>query len=178
MKYNRIAVFDFDKTLITTCEPEEGRKVWFQKKGNIYPHKGWWSKPETLDTNVFDFDVNKYTLDHYKEETNKENTHVYLATGRLSKLKTEVNNILNKFDLKFKEIYCNTGGETIDFKKDLFESLIKLHSNTIEFVIYEDRHFDEFILWAKNMESEYNIKFYIYDCINEIKIYQTYPAVG
>src|SRR5690348_10782720 len=93
--------FDFDGTFFHTPEPHEGKKIWQQKTGGQFPHDGWWSKPETLDTDVFYIPMNQWVYNKYLEAKENENTYIILATGRLERLRKQVENILNLNDLEF-----------------------------------------------------------------------------
>ena len=54
MRTKKLISFDFDDTLVKTPLPEEGKIVWKEKTGTDWPHRGWWSKPESLDMEIFD----------------------------------------------------------------------------------------------------------------------------
>ena len=53
----RLAVFDFDGTLFDSPEQEDGMRIWSQKTGQQYPHKGWWGRRESLDSDIFDIHI-------------------------------------------------------------------------------------------------------------------------
>ena len=66
MSAKKIYCFDFDRTMVHTMEPEEGRKIWLKETGELFPHPvGWWSKSESLDTNIFYHALNGYTIKYY-----------------------------------------------------------------------------------------------------------------
>ena len=68
MKKN-LVIFDFDQTLMDTLGKEEGLKIWKEKTGQDYPHKGWWGRKESLDLDVFDIEPNEDVLtDYYKHK--------------------------------------------------------------------------------------------------------------
>ena len=169
MPYNKIIVFDFDQTLINTQEPEEGRKIWKEKCGTDFPHKGWWSKKETLDINIFYPTINKWTYEHYLKAINDENNYVLLVTGRINELKAEIQNILDHHKFKFNDVVCNWGGNVITFKIRFFESVIRKNITITEFIIYDDRqeHIVKFIEWAKVIKNKYNINVIIIDVIKK-----------
>jgi hypothetical protein len=52
-KIKRIAIFDFDGTLIDTDTPESGKTLWQQEFGFEWPFKGWWGRPESLDSRIY-----------------------------------------------------------------------------------------------------------------------------
>ena len=86
-KIKKLISFDFDDTLFHTPLPEEGKKIWKQKTGKDWPHsRGWWSKPESLDTEIFDIPIN---LNIYEKYENK----IYI-------------NKINYFQIFQQEIHC------------------------------------------------------------------------
>ena len=171
--YDKIIIYDFDTTLIYTAEPIEGRKQWLNVKGEHFPHPtGWFGKNESLDLDVFYPTLNDWTYKHYLNDIADENNYVCLCTGRLQKMKREVINILNFHDLKFNDVYCNTGGETYNFKTRLFEKLIIENKNAKEFIMYDDRHehLIKFVEWREVMKTKYDIKITIIDVVNKKEI--------
>jgi phosphoserine phosphatase len=38
----RLAVFDFDGTLMNSPMPETGKQEWSEKMGKPFPFRGWW----------------------------------------------------------------------------------------------------------------------------------------
>ena len=172
--YKKLICFDFDKTLIHTMEPEEGRKIWLKEKGEIFPHPtGWWSKKESLDTSIFYPAINVWTYNKYLEAISDEENYVFIATGRMDKLKKEVQAILDFLDLRFHDVFCNWGGETFKFKTRLFEQIIRKNLNATDLIIYDDRqeHLVKFTEWASLVEKNINTKISIIDVINKIQIY-------
>ena len=91
----KIAIFDFDGTLVDSPNPDTGKKEWEEKTGKEYPHRGWWSKRESLDTNVFDINTIKDTVMEYLAEYEDPNTLVIMLTGRLPNQADQVEEILN-----------------------------------------------------------------------------------
>ena len=158
----RIVSYDFDGTLCHTPGPEIGKKVWEEKTGTVFPYTGWWSKKETLDLDIFDIPVDgdvymKYLEDMVRKEESGD-TMVILATGRVEKLRKEVENVLNHHNLSFDLVALNTGGDTYHFKTRLFEMLINKF-NPDEFVMYDDRqeHLVMFEDWAKKQPCRVEI---------------------
>ncbi len=169
-QYKRIFCFDFDKTLVHTMEPEEGRKIWLKETGEMFPHPtGWWSKSESLDLKKFYHAINGYTHKFYQEAMEEEDSYVILATGRLDKLKTEVQAVLDFHDLKFDDVYCNTGGETFKFKTRLLESILRKNLKATDLIIYDDRHehLKKFVTWSKLMNEKFKTTITIIDVINK-----------
>jgi len=151
-KIKKLISFDFDDTLFHTPLPEEGKKIWKQKTGKDWPHRGWWSKPESLDTEIFDIPINLNIYEKYKRAVSDPSNYVILATGRIKPLEVEVFNILDTYNFNFDEIHLNPGIDTYEFKSNLFEKLIN-ELQPEEFIMYDDRkeHLIRFVEWAKNM---------------------------
>lgn len=165
----KLISYDFDKTLFLTPEPNEGKIRWKEKTGLDYPHRGWWGRIESLDTEIFMIDVNKKVYNQYLIDKKDPNNMIILATGRLEnvpKMRESVEKILYKYNITFHNIYLNHGINTFNFKIKLFERLIKKH-NIEEFTMYDDReeHIAKFVDWAKNQIIPINI----IDVINEKK---------
>jgi hypothetical protein len=92
----RLAVFDFDGTLIDSPEKETGKIEWSEKMGQPYPYQGWWGRPESLDLNVFDIKPFPSVLHQLKKEIVLPNTYVIILTSRMEKLRPQVEAVLNK----------------------------------------------------------------------------------
>jgi hypothetical protein len=160
----KIISFDFDGTLCYTPGPDEGKKIWEEKTGTVFPYPGWWSKKETLDLDIFDIPVNPFVYRKYLEAVVDEETFTLLATGRIVKLQREVEKVLRANNLEFDLVACNNAGDTYHFKTKLFERLIKEYKPEV-FVMYDDRHshITEFREWAKKI----NCKVKIVDVVNK-----------
>lgn len=80
--------------------------MWSKYYGKEYPHIGWWSKPESLDLNVFDIKLYDTVVNVINKNKN-DNTFLLLLTNRLYKLENSVKEVLNKnnivFDILIKE---------------------------------------------------------------------------
>lgn len=166
--------FDFDDTLFHTMLPEKGEKIWQEKTGEPWPHIGWWSKPETLDSEIFDTPMNNWTYKEYLKVAEDPDSLRILATGRLQKvpgMRQNIEKILNENNFSFDEIwviessdekqkgngekgiYLNWGGDTFDFKTTLFSKLIEI-TKCEKFVMYDDReaHLSRFEDWAQTQQ--------------------------
>lgn len=155
-----VVVFDFDKTLINTLEPEEGKKIWKEKTGEDYPHHGWWGKKESLDINVFDNEPYEDIVAEYNKVANNPSVYVALCTGRITRFTDEVNAILNKYNLVFDEVVLNgdrrftqkgADNNTLAFKIRYFADLVRRFPNLESMEIWDDRieHHGTFVQWAK-----------------------------
>ena len=173
MKYKKLISFDFDKTLFHTPEPEFGKDIFLEKTGKVWPHRGWWGKPETLDMNIFDIPLNQWVYSKYVEFSDIEENFMILATGRLMKVDgmfDNVNKILDKNSIEFNEVHLNWGGDTLKFKLKLFEQKIQ-SLGVEEFIMFDDRelHLIQFQEWANDFSKKNNIKITIVDVISKIE---------
>ncbi len=167
MKYKRLISFDFDDTLCHTPKPEDGKTIWFEKTGTVWPHNGWWGKSESIDMDIFDIPVNQWVYKKYLEAISDPENYVILATGRLKKSPGMIENvqrIVNYHNLSFDEIHLNWGGDTYKFKTLLFEQLIE-KLEVKEFTMYDDRqeHLVKFEDWA----AEHHVDVTVVDVVNK-----------
>jgi len=96
----RLAVFDFDGTLIDSPEPENGKQFWQDKMGRQYPYSGWWGRPESLDLDVFEIKPFPSVLLQLKKEVVLPNTFVVVLTSRMEKLRPQVQAVLDANGIK------------------------------------------------------------------------------
>ena len=158
MGIKKLVCFDFDDTLCNTVKHDDGKVIWREKFGVEYPHRGWWSKPESLDMDIFPVTVNPYVYQEYLKAVSDPENYVFCATGRIEKLRTEVEAVLHKLNLSFDALYLNTGGDTFTFKCRLFAKLIR-ELQPEEFIMYDDRfeHLVEFEKWAETIDCKITI---------------------
>jgi hypothetical protein len=171
-KINRISIFDFDGTLIDTDTPESGKALWQQEFGFEWPFKGWWGRPESLDSriffqkdpklmpgvkekgleiNIFDNNPIAKTLSAYKEQSARPDTLTILLTGRHTGVGQLVTDILNSKGIKFDDYIYKTGNlDTADFKVEVLNKLVSNNPDLKEMEIWEDRddHLPIFQSWA------------------------------
>ncbi len=173
----RIAIFDFDGTLIDTDTPESGKPLWQKEFGFEWPFKGWWGRPESLDSriyfennpklggdinkelglskNIFDNNPIPKTLSAYKEQSSRPDTMVLLLTGRHAGVGKLVTDILNSKGLKFNDYIYKTGNlDTADFKIEVLDKLVNNNPILEEIEIWEDRddHLPVFQDWASKQK--------------------------
>ena len=104
IKIHRVSFYDFDGTIIDSPTPELGKLLWEKKKGILYPYKGWWSKKESLDFDVFELKPIKEVVQRLKKDIEDEHCWVVLLTNRMSKLEKEVMDVIETLNLTFDEI--------------------------------------------------------------------------
>lgn len=160
----KVAIFDFDGTLVNTPLPDKGKIHYQEKTSNPWPHKGWWSKPESLDMDIFDMPVVPDVIAAYKKEKTNPNTLLVMLTGRMSKMAKRVETILKTKGLSFDKYLYNTGGETGDAKLKDMDKLLNEYPSITEVEMWDDRikHIPRFEAWGnKKMEEGRLKKFHV-----------------
>ena len=147
----RLVIMDFDGTLMATMTPDIGKPIWEEAKGIEWPHIGWWSKEESLDTLVFGSEPIDKVVDAYRSEVGKEGTHMVMMTGRQPKLGDKVKAMLHEHDLIFDEYIFNGGGSTISYKLKRLDQFIQEFPKLETLEIWEDRepHTQVFNEWGE-----------------------------
>jgi len=150
-KFKKIAIFDFDQTLVNTATPEHGKSHYEKKTGKKWPYEGWWGRKESLDLDVFDMPVIDLVISDYHLEKVQEDTLVVMLTGRLVKLSNEVRKILDAKGLEFDEYHYNRGGSTDVAKIKTMEHLLEKYPTVDEIKMWDDRilHIPIFEKWGK-----------------------------
>lgn len=159
---NRIAVFDFDGTLVNSPTAEKGKVIYQEKIGNPWPHIGWWGKVESLNMDIFDIPVIQSVIDSYNEEKANDSTLMVMLTGRMSKLSNEVEKILNAKSLSFDKYLYNTGGDTLTSKIKSLDKLLIEYPNVNDILLTDDRvaHIPTFESWCKKQVENGRIEKY------------------
>jgi hypothetical protein len=139
LSVTKINVFDFDGTLVDTPLPDKGKEIHQQKTGKPWPHTGWWSKPESLDMDVFEMPVIQSVIKAHSEEKSKPDTLMVMMTGRLPKLSNEVEAILRHKGLTFDKHIYNMGGATVDSKIKSLDKLLLEYPNVTDIELWDDR---------------------------------------
>jgi len=162
--FKKLISFDFEGTLIHTPVPETGKPEWERKTGLSWAGRGWWGQKDSLNTNIFYIPVNQWVYNQYEKYKSDDDNYVFVATGRLKRLEPQVQKVLSLNDIDC-DLYCNTGGDTFDFKCNLFKSLMKSNPKADELIMFDDRqeHLKEFVTWAKRQP----IKVTIIDVVNK-----------
>jgi len=163
-KVNKIVIFDFDGTLVSTPLPDIGKELYEQKHGTPWPHTGWWGKSESLDMNTFDIPTIESVIEAYQKHVQEPDTLVVMLTGRMVKLASHVKVILDTHNLVFDEYHYNTGGSTEVAKVKAMESLLDKYPDVIEIEMFDDRleHIPIFEVWGDSLVKSGRItKFHI-----------------
>lgn len=156
----KLAVFDFDGTLVDTPLPEFGKKEYKEKTGKDWPFPGWWGQPLSLDMNVFDMPTVPMVMSAYKKEKTSPNTGMIMLTGRMIKLGDKVKDILDAKGLKFDEYHYNNGGSTDVAKLKTLDSLLKKYPDVTTVEMWDDReeHLPIFQKWGDDKVEEGRLK--------------------
>lgn len=151
----RLESFDFDGTLIDTPLPEFGKPIWEKAYGKEYPHVGWWSKIESLDTSIFEMKALPQVAAAYKEAKSRPDTMTIMLTGRRNKepLMSAVKGILSSKGMTFDQYLFNYGGETSANKIDQLNNILNVNPSIVEVVLFDDRdtHIPTFEAWGQSL---------------------------
>lgn len=150
-KITKLAIFDFDGTLVDTPLPDTGKDVYKEKTGKEWPHQGWWGKYESLDLEVFEIPTIESVISDYERELADDTTAVIMLTGRMIKLSDHVKIILDTKGLKFDEYHFNKGGRTELAKIQSMNGLLNKYPEVTNVEMWDDRleHIPVFEQWGK-----------------------------
>jgi hypothetical protein len=121
----RLAVFDFDGTLVFTPTPEQGipkyeketGKPWYIRSNQTaldhgfdkgFRRLGWWGRPESLHPPIFNSEpehLNHSVANALRTFKNDPQTYVVLMTGRGANLGNRVKEILNQYSIHVDEYF-------------------------------------------------------------------------
>jgi|ERR1044072_3186531 hypothetical protein len=160
----RLAIFDFDGTLVDTPVPETAKVKYESITGKEWPYPGFWSKKESLDVDMFDMPVIKSVASDYQQERDRDDTLLVMMTGRIKKLSNLVEGILKSYGMTFDEYkykHGAFGNETIQFKVGTLNKYVTNLPHLESIAMWEDRieHATQFSLWGKALERSNGIKF-------------------
>ena len=152
-KITKLAIWDFDGTLVDTPLPLQGKALYKEKTGNDWPFSGWWGQKLSLDMNVFDMPVIKSVITDYQKEKTNPNTCMVMLTGRMVKLGDSVKKILDAKKLTFDEYHFNRGGSTDVAKIKTLETLLEKYPNVKDLEMWDDRleHIPVFQSWGDKL---------------------------
>ena len=131
----RLCCYDFDGTLIDSPEPLEGKPIWEKYYNTKYPHKGWWGRKESLDTDAFDIKPFPNILAKLRDDMADPDTTTIILTSRMEKLRPELENILNLNGIKVDELITKRGHED---KGDVILKIENYNNDLEEIVVYDD----------------------------------------
>jgi hypothetical protein len=165
----KLCYFDFDGTLISTpIASPENKEKWANYYGKPWPHRGWWGRPESLDTGVWDMEPIKEVYDDYIKYSEDPSCLMIMSTGRLEPLADLVKGILDDNGLYFDYYFFNKGGNTINEKIKYLDLILYRYPTIRDIELWDDRpkHFGDFKNWGQEMKAKGRIdSFYL----NEIQ---------
>ncbi len=150
----RLCVFDFDGTLCKSPEnTDENKALWEKTTGGVWGRKkdgsyknAWWSKPETLDPDVFDIEMVEFVKEEAIKAIEAVDTFAVLLTGRIPSCSYNVKEILRRNGVPYfnKYLFCWSYG-TQQFKNIEVEKLFNEFPSIEEYTLWEDRieHIEE-----------------------------------
>jgi len=155
----RLIGIDFDGCLFDTFESEIGKLMWEKHYNKKFSHLGWWSKPESLDLDVFDIKPFPSILNILKKEVANPESYVIILTSRMEKLRPEVEAVLNKNHIHVDKVDMKRSERT---KGEKILRYIEQLPELEEIDVYDDRESD--IVSYKQIELQIpeNIKFRIF----------------
>eukprot|EP00871_Galdieria_phlegrea_P000055 jgi/Galph1/104/GphlegSOOS_G4817.1 len=157
---------------VKTPFPEEGKSIFLQSTGKLWPFRGWWSRPESLSPPIVPsplpkrFIISSVVSCFHSCSRNPSNLCIIL-TGRLASLKLQVSRILMELGLELNPcfLFCKPAGDTymdtVAYKSLVIEGIAKRLPGIRRCVIYEDRspHVELFKhSLAPRMKSRFSIK--------------------
>lgn len=169
--FKNIRFFDFDGCLFFNLLPEEGKVKWEEINNMPYPHKGWWSKPESLDPRMGIF-PNLHVIDHKRECKVDETlplTSYHLLTARLGKLEPQIKHILNSENLVFDK-YHFTHDKVATVKNTL---ALPEYSSVEKIYLYDDREKELGPFMSLKHELRNDIEVVVY----EVSAYGTFKEL-
>lgn len=172
---NRLAFYDFDGTLANTPIPDTGKLVWKQKTGQVYPHQGWWGRPESLSLNVFDIKVFPSIAEKLKKDMARQDTYVAILTSRVPKLEPYLKAILDKNNINVNEISTKKGGKSKDIR---IKEFLQRFPDVKEIDVYDDRkkEFDVLLPLKKELADVVNVNIYAVDN-GSIRLLESFDSI-
>jgi len=132
----KLAVYDFDGTLVKSPTPNPGKSEWVKYYNKQYPTKGWWSKPESLDLNVFNFDPFPIVVAKIRDDYVDKDTYVLILTARLEQLRPQVESILKSKNIPYNKLIMNYTGDLN--KGDVIMHYMEKFPDIEEIDVYDD----------------------------------------
>jgi hypothetical protein len=173
-KAKRLAIFDFDGTLVLTPEREDGIRIWKEQKGFIWPHRGYWGRRESLEAPILPWPpaqelLQQHIADQFHQAKTDGETYTVLMTGRHGGLEKHVQRILDHYglyaDAEFFKAhpslvnhpkYPRQSDETFDYKWHVICDRL-LHPGIQILEIWEDqeRWLRKFLHHAPDLQTPY-----------------------
>lgn len=171
-KVTKLFVFDFDGTLTIPPGPVEGRRMYEQRTGEKWPHKGWLSWPESLLPPIKV--LPGPALAEFHSHIDRAGSHTVILTGRVENTKPGLMAVLENFQIIPDKVYFKpdvTDEPTSEFKQKTIKHLLATEYPDVTLVKFWDDMPEN--LWAMNwhlsMNPSYNhVQFDIIDATKMI----------
>ena len=75
VEIEKLYIFDMDNTILKNPQKEDCERVWLEKFGTKWPYQGVYSKPESLDFNIFNIPTIPHVIEKYNEVKDENNIH-------------------------------------------------------------------------------------------------------
>jgi len=159
----KLSFYDFDGTLMNSPEKEWGKNYWKEKTGEEYPHLGWWGRPESLSTEVFDIKPFDSLLKLLRRDYSDSDTYVVILTNRMKKLEPQLEKILKINNIQVDELNTKIGNKRKDQR--ILEYLEKF-PNVEQIDVYDDMEDQITTLKGLAQVLPENIEYNIYKADN------------
>jgi hypothetical protein len=163
----RLVVYDFDNTLFHSPKREDGEIAYFDATGEEWPHQGWYGRVETMLPPLVPKEPPQEmwiqdTVDAFRADSERNDTHVVMMTGRPYKWRWRIREILNSNGLVPAEDHyrgCPThprGSDTIEVKLAILLNWL-FHAKLEIVEVWEDRpeHSSRFMTELKRLKGKH-----------------------
>lgn len=151
-------IFDFDGTLVSSPDEFEGRKEYLKSTGNAFPFVGYYGRKESLipPLNILPGPA----MENYFFQQNQPGIKRVVLTGRIFKLQTYVQSILDSFGIQAELICKKSGNESQDFKVLTTMRLLEEYSTVQKIKIWDDNveNLVEFYSLKKKLQNQVEIE--------------------
>lgn len=152
--------WDFDGTLSDSPLPEAGKEQYKIVKGVDYPFLGWWGRPESLDLNIHNIELNPVLKPELIKSLQDSNIYNFILTARIMKLQNYIKAVLIKNGINI-ELFKGFSYVSDRDKGQRILDMIAGHEDIIsEIHVYDDRE-KEFVVLEKvrHIIEGYGIKY-------------------
>lgn len=145
MTKTKLDIFDFDGTLVFTPFPSEGKREFREKTGKKWPHRAWWTRPESLEPPLT-WEPNEDVISDFRNSIDDDATLTVVMTGREQNTAERVKAILKDCGVEPEAFYFKEWGPTVKWKRHMITTLLEENPDIASIEMWEDRpeHADEF----------------------------------
>lgn len=147
----KLYVFDFDGCLAETPLPIDGKIMYAEITGELYPHQGWWGRMESM---LPEYNIQLHEPLNKIAKEKIETDIVYILTSRLKKFTDRIHDICQKndFNIARENILTKTNA---DKGERLFDLATKYLGEIDEIIFYDDREieWESAEEWREEIES-------------------------